>query len=375
VPDPRRPHHLLRSTLGPLLAPLYGLAQRLATRGYESGSKPITRFPAPVISIGNLTIGGTGKSPAIKLLARMLIAQGRDVIVAMRGYRAANGISDEAADLQTSVPNTTVLIGANRTANLQAHFATKPISPRTVILLDDGFQHRQIARDLDIVLIDAAGPALDDRLLPWGDLREPVSALKRAHAIILTHADQASAQHLTSLRARLQSLTPAAPLFTAAHTWSKLEAFDLQSMTLAPATLPADLDTYLQHRRAVVITAIGQPARFLQQIKSHLGSDGHLDELLFPDHHAYSPANIQQLLSHLSDQASTEPPLLWTTTKDWIKLRSLLEAAYRTRSTLPPRTLVIIPRVTLTIDPADSLQSLINTSLARFAESSPPRRA
>lgn len=360
MPDPRRPYHLLRALLGPVLAPIYGLGQRFASRRFDRDPQSITRFDAPVVSIGNLSVGGTGKSPMVKLLAGMLQQQGCEVIVAMRGYKAHDGLSDEAADLIASIPGVTVLTGSDRTSNLRAHFRTRPINPSTIILLDDGFQHRQIARDLDIVLIDAAGPALQDRLLPWGDLRESVSALTRADVIVLTHADHAGSAKLAELQSALQTRFPRSTVLTAQHTWQRLEAFDLPSTRLSPAALPEDLDTFLSHRRGVVMTAIGQPSRFIEQIRRHLGPQGHLEELLFADHHAFTPTDVQRLLSALHQQASAEPPLLWTTSKDWVKLRPLLEGAYRSRSTLPAGTLMIVPQVTLTIEPLDTLINLLH---------------
>jgi tetraacyldisaccharide 4'-kinase len=364
VPDPRRPHHLLRSIVGPVFAPIYGLGQHLASRKFSRDPRSITHFNAPVISVGNLTVGGTGKSPMIMRLARMLLDRDRRVIVAMRGYKSHRGHSDEAADLMASVQGVTVLAGANRIDQLQSHFKVHPIDPRTVILLDDGFQHRQIARELDLVLIDAAGPALHDRLLPWGDLREPVHALHRASAVILTHADQAGMDRTLALQSQIAARFPHLRLFTAQHTWASRSAFDLQSTALVPAALPADLETYFQHRRAVVVTAIGQPTRFIEQVRAQLGSQGHLEARLFPDHHPYSPADVERLITMLQQQASTEPPLLWTTSKDWVKLRPLLESAYRARSTLPPGTRVIIPYVSLTIEPLDTLTQLLDQALA-----------
>lgn len=139
----------------------------------------------PVVSVGNLTAGGTGKSPFVAWIAREIAARGGRPVIALRGYRGVSDgrggvVSDEALEYATTAPEALVVVGRRRGAELERALAGVPWIDRAVVVLDDGFQHRMLARDLDIVLVDATRPALDGDLLPNGWLREPAGAIARA---------------------------------------------------------------------------------------------------------------------------------------------------------------------------------------------------
>ncbi|MFZ9882675.1 MAG: tetraacyldisaccharide 4'-kinase, partial [Phycisphaerales bacterium] len=139
----------------------------------------------PVVSVGNLTAGGTGKSPFVAWIAREIAERGAKPVIAMRGYRGsadgAGGVkSDEALEYASTAPDAVVVVGARRREMLRRALADATWLDRAVIVLDDGFQHRGLARDLDIVLVDATRTGLDGDLLPNGWLREPARAIRRA---------------------------------------------------------------------------------------------------------------------------------------------------------------------------------------------------
>jgi tetraacyldisaccharide 4'-kinase len=165
---------------------LYGVGVSIRARLYASGLLKQRRLKATVISVGNLSVGGTGKTPLIMWLAEKLLEQGQRVAILTRGYRGTAGSSDEVEVMRLRLQNRVVFgVGKNRFAEGQRIESHQAID---IFLLDDGFQHLQLARDLDIVLIDASRP-LAQALLPAGPMREPLSALTRAGIIIFTRTE------------------------------------------------------------------------------------------------------------------------------------------------------------------------------------------
>src|SRR6202047_3506353 len=165
---------------------LYGVAVSIRTRLYASGLLKQKRLKATVISIGNLSVGGTGKTPLVIWLAEKLLEQGQRVAILTRGYRGTAGNSDEVELMRSRLQNRVVFgVGKDRFAKGQLIESRQAIDS---FLLDDGFQHHQLARDLDIVLMDASRP-MTQSLLPAGPMREPLSALGRAGIIIFTRTE------------------------------------------------------------------------------------------------------------------------------------------------------------------------------------------
>src|SRR5262249_10280904 len=153
------------------------------------GWKQQRRASVPVVSVGNLTLGGTGKTPCVEYVARFYRERDKRVAILSRGYGAEEGHNDEALVLEANLTDVPHLQAADREA--LAAVALEELESE-VLVLDDGFQHRRLARDLDLVLIDATNPWGHGYLFPRGLLREPVSGLRRADAVILTRCDQAS---------------------------------------------------------------------------------------------------------------------------------------------------------------------------------------
>lgn len=204
---------VVRTVLAPA-AWLYALAMRLRRAAYARGWLAAARASVPVISIGNITAGGSGKTPTTAMTVDILRQHGRRPAILLRGWRAtADGISDEAqlyADLCPGVP---VYVGADRAASAVRAAA----DGADVIVLDDGMQHLRLARDVDIVLIDATSPWGGGRTFPAGLLREPPGALAAAGIILITRADQCAPADLESITTRVRSLAPRAAVFTARH--------------------------------------------------------------------------------------------------------------------------------------------------------------
>ncbi len=180
---------LLRTLLWPLSI-LYGAGVRVRVWLYAHGWLKQKRLKGRVISVGNLTVGGTGKTPMVIWLAEKLLAEGKQVAILSRGYRGVNGTSDEIELMKFRLQDRVSFgVGGNRFTQGRRLESQQSID---VFLLDDGFQHLQLARDLDILLMDASRPLAGEALLPAGPLREPLAAMSRANLIIFTRAETAS---------------------------------------------------------------------------------------------------------------------------------------------------------------------------------------
>ena len=180
---------LLRMLLWPLSV-LYGAVVRVRVWLYAHRWLKQKRLKGTVISVGNLTVGGTGKTPMVIWLAEKFLAEGKRVAILSRGYRGTNGTSDEIALMKFRLQGRVSFgVGKNRFAEGHGLESQQPID---VFILDDGFQHLQLARDLNILLMDVSRPLAGESLLPAGRLREPLAAMSRANLIVFTRAESAS---------------------------------------------------------------------------------------------------------------------------------------------------------------------------------------
>ncbi len=305
----------------PLLLPALLFRAAVAVRGalYDAGILHATRAGVPVVSIGNLAVGGAGKTPAAIAVVRRLLARGRRVAVLSRGYGAARTdarvVSDgarlllDAADggdepvlVATRLPGTPVLCGPHR-----AELARTAVRDHgaDALVLDDGFQHRALARDLDVVVLDAANAFGNGRLLPAGPNREPRSALRRAGLVWLSRVDQADDATLSRLRTLAREATGREPVE------SRHAAVDVVDGTLAR---PSGVEA-LRGRRVLLLAGIARPVGFRRTLAA-MGAEV-AAERVFPDHHRFSAADLEGALRAAAD-ARCE--LVVTTEKDAVRL-------------------------------------------------------
>jgi tetraacyldisaccharide 4'-kinase len=282
----------------------YGLAVRLRNGLYEWGWKERHKAPVPVVSVGNLTAGGTGKTPCVEHVARFYRGRGRRVAVLSRGYGAGGGRNDEAMVLEENLPDVPHLQGADRVALAAA--AVEELESE-VLVLDDGFQHRRLARDLDVVLIDATNPWGHGHLLPRGLLREPPSSLRRAGVVVLTRCDQVGGAARDLLREAVRRLAPGAPVAETTHRPVGLG-------NGARAAAPIDR---VRGRPVAAFCGVGNPEAFRRTLHD-LGADV-VAFRAFPDHHAYARADVDGLRAWARQQPSD--CVVVTTQKDLVKLR------------------------------------------------------
>jgi tetraacyldisaccharide 4'-kinase len=272
---------------------------------YDWQLVPLEQVTAPVISIGNITLGGTGKTPLVAWLARKLVGLGYRPAIVSRGYGAARGeVSDEAAELAILLPGV-----LHRAARRRSRAAREAIAAEAdVILLDDGFQHRRLARGLDLVAIDATDPFGCGRVFPRGLLREPLRGIARARGIILTRSDQVSAEQRTAIRAALTNgLGHRMP-----QVWAEARHRPVGWRTPAGEQLPLDA---LRSGSVVAFAGIGNPDAFVDSLRRV--TDQIKAVRRFPDHHRYTAAECEGLASWARTTAAD-----WavTTLKDLVKI-------------------------------------------------------
>jgi tetraacyldisaccharide 4'-kinase len=293
---------LLRCLLW-LLAPPYRLIIQLRNLAYDNGWKQSVTAPLRIISIGNLTTGGTGKSPLVIWLAEQLRARGRRVCVLSRGYKgSAAGENDESLELADRLPDVPQLVNPDRAASAQ--IASEELEME-VGLLDDGFQHRQLRRDLDLVLIDATEPFGLGYLLPRGLLREPRGSLRRADRVVITRANQISPERLSALRVELERFCPADRIAICAMVPRQLRQADGRHF-------PLDV---LAGKKLFAFCGLGNPAAFFRTAEP-LGQSL-VGSRTFPDHHAYTPDDLNRLAEEGRDCGAEA---LLCSHKDLVKL-------------------------------------------------------
>ncbi|MBX3399842.1 MAG: tetraacyldisaccharide 4'-kinase [Gemmataceae bacterium] len=280
----------------------YGLAMRARNALYERGWKRVVRAPVPVVSIGNLTLGGTGKTPCVEYVAARLRDRGLRPAILSRGYGAEHHRNDEAMVLEENLPDVPHLQGRDRAA--LAMTAVEELDANAIVL-DDGFQHRRLARDLDLVLLDATVPLAREAIFPRGTLREPVAGLHRAHAIILTRCDQAA--DVESQLAWLAKRFPNKPVVRAVHAPLELMGGDGVVESLSG----------LNGAPVAAFCGIGNPDAFRDTL-ARLGTNV-VDFRVFPDHHAYTREDVAEL-ARWADTLPTDATVV-ATQKDWVKLR------------------------------------------------------
>jgi tetraacyldisaccharide 4'-kinase len=301
----------MKSLLLPPLSALYGAVTRTRLSLYQRGTFHTPKLDRPVISVGNMTAGGTGKTPLAEWISKTIAASGKKVCILTRGYGREN------PQRQVVVSDgETILATPNEAGDEPYLLASKLLGCAAVIsnadrisagryaienfgtdcfVLDDGFQHLRLARDLNIVTIDATNPWGGGQLLPHGRLREPISGLSRADCVVLTRCDQA--ENTAALTNQIRDLIHGRPVFES---------------TMQPAR------NLFPTGPAAAFCAVGNPQSFFTEL-SQAGYDVVLQKT-FADHHAYSQHDVDDLVRSATNAGATS---LITTAKDAVKLRAL----------------------------------------------------
>lgn len=334
----------MKSLILPPLSVLYGAVTRTRLSLYRRGTFHSTKLERPVISVGNITTGGTGKTPLVEWVTRTLAGEGKRVCILTRGYGRDNprqrvvvsdghtilatpaAAGDEPFLLASNLLGSAVVISsADRATAGQEAIKQFGID---CFVLDDGFQHLRVERDLNILTIDATNPWGGGQLLPYGRLREPLSGLSRADCVVITRCDQAN---IETLREEIRRFNDRAPVFES--RMRVVHVVPLRSFeTGRPPKSPL-----------AAFCAVGNPRAFFSQL-----GDDVVFEKAFPDHHRYSQKEID-LLTEEARRAGANS--LITTAKDAVKLRSI-------SFTLPCYVLEIEPQID---NEPDLVQLILNS--------------
>jgi len=308
--------------------PLYAVGVWFRNRNFDRDPRKITHAAVPVLSIGNLTLGGTGKSPAVLRIAQELESMGLKVAVLSRGYRAkeqnpgvrthtetqdhaANSVSaghlnDEGKEMARRLPNAVFLQNPNRCES--ACRAVEEFGAQ-ILLLDDGFQHRKLFRNGDIVLIDAEEPfGLTGRLFPCGTLREPMQSLARADVVVLTHSDRLTPRERHSLQEELAERFPSPK----PRLWVESVHCPSALTDTRGNILPKE---DFQEKRLGAFCGIGKPAGFFRSL-DEFGLAVHAEKI-YPDHHPFGTKEIAELTQWAQENRLDA---LVCTEKDAVKL-------------------------------------------------------
>ncbi|HKP45046.1 MAG TPA: tetraacyldisaccharide 4'-kinase [Pyrinomonadaceae bacterium] len=302
------------------LSALYSLVTRARLAAYRRKLLAVTELDLPVISVGNLTTGGTGKTPLVEWACQVLAAQGRKVCVLTRGYGRADSSSqivvsdgDQILDDVSATGDEPLLLAKNLSGIAAvvcnpnrvaaAHWAIDNFGSNTFVL-DDGFQHLQLARNLNILTIDAANP-WGGGMLPYGHLREPINGMRRADCIVLTRT---GAQINTAATVEtIRRFAPTVPIFTSQMVTSGVRAMNGQITEPPAASEPV-----------AALCAIGNPASFFEQVRR--AGYSLVRERAFRDHYYYQQSDIDHFVA---DAKRSGAMSIFTTAKDAVKLTAL----------------------------------------------------
>jgi len=293
---------LLRFFLG-IAAIDYSIVIWLRNFLYSRSWLKIYRANAVVISIGNITVGGTGKTPLVNWLCGLLRKKDISCAILTRGYKAKKGkFSDEPAIFAVSCPDAKVIVNPDRVAG--ATEAVEKFGAKAMIM-DDGFQHRRLARDVDIVTIDGTQPFGYGKMLPAGLLREPVVALKRADAAIITRCDQISDTELTQLEEKLQQVNPEMIIVRSVHAPISAKSMSGEEISIDE----------LKGKNIFAFCGIGNPDAFVNTLEK-LGANP-VGSKIYNDHHRYTDNDIADIYE---EARRSQADLILTTQKDQTKI-------------------------------------------------------
>ncbi len=307
---------LIRSSLSAFTYPYLAVLNTRNTL-YKYGIVKSKKLPVKVISIGNITMGGTGKTPLVEFSAKYLQNKGRKVAILSRGYgdqnhsiindnsKAKEFVNDEYLILRENLKDVPTLLGRDRVQN-----AKKAIKDHDVdcLILDDGFQHLSIKRDLDIVVIDSLNPFAEEVLIPRGTLREPLKNLSRADLFVLSHCSLNDEDTLKSIYEKLNHINADIPVCESIHKPVNIESIKDNSL-LEPE--------WLKGKKIYGLCAIGNPESFASTLRE-LGADV-IRLRVFHDHHSYTQVELDGVITEAKTLGTDA---IVVTQKDVVKIRN-----------------------------------------------------
>lgn len=281
---------------------IYGSEIRKKRVAYENGKSQRKKLPVPVVSIGNLTWGGTGKTPLVEFIARRLAERGRKVLILTRGYG-----HDESEQMKHHMPDVLIGVGKNR-YETACELAKK--HPVDIAILDDGLQHFRLQRDLEIVTINALNPFGNGKLLPRGILREPLETLSRAHLVVISHSNLISNENLEKIKTEIRTHAPQAGM---------VETF-LEPLFFYRAKKKVRVPlNKLENQKVTTFSGVGVPRSF-QLMLARLQIRP-LRNFEFPDHHPFSESDLKEIKEVSTSSSASE---IITTEKDFFRCQNLI---------------------------------------------------
>lgn len=285
-----------------LLTVFYRLGLWVSQGSYQAVPFRMRKVKAKVISVGNITWGGTGKTPLVIKLAQDLVFYGKKVAVLTRGYGA-----DEVAELKKKLPNVPVLIGRDRVRSARQAVAKHQAE---YLILDDGFQHLRLRRDLDIVNINSLEPFGPGGLIPLGTMREPMSHLSRAQVFVLTKSNL-GAKNVPAIRQKILAIRPDAQIFEAVH----------RPMRFTDPVKNRALPLHeIKNRKVATLSGIADPLSFEKTVEI-LGAEI-LFAARFDDHHVYTAKEVSDFFAECRRLGARD---VVTTEKDYCRLEPLIK--------------------------------------------------
>lgn len=304
--DPKTGARLLRGVAS-FLSFFYVSGVKVRAFLYRHGLLPSQKFPAPVISVGNLTCGGTGKTPMVEFVAKALMKKWRRPAILSRGYAAEQTpeglVNDEFLLLKQNLPETPHFAGPDRIKRIREAISRNDVD---CVILDDGFQHLKIRRNVEIVLVDALNPFSNRRVLPRGLLREPINGLSRADVIVITRSNQTSIENLRAIKDEIKAIAPGKPIALTMHRAVELTSPD------GATKVPCE---GLAKQKVWAFCGIGNPDSFKLTLR---GAGAILAGFTaFPDHHRYTLEDLKVIYAQARNEGASA---LVTTQKDGVKL-------------------------------------------------------
>ncbi len=304
----RGPGGLMLLSLLWIISLVYSLVIRLRNICYDLGLIRSCSAKVPVISVGNITTGGTGKTPLVIWLGQLLEKKGIDCAILTRGYRTKkDDLSDEPAMLARSCPATKVVVDPDRVrgaARAVDEFDVK------LLVMDDGFQHRRLRRDLDIITVDATRPFGYGRMLPAGLLREPAKSIRRADAVVITRFDRTEPEAIEKLEGAIQSINPGVTIAKAVHRHTHAQLITGEKIGIEA----------LRGMKAFAFCGIGNPRAFITRLDDYglqlVGSK------IYNDHHPYTSSDVAEIYSMAE---AKQADIILSTQKDWVKTALLAD--------------------------------------------------